>query len=66
MDKRVPVAVSTDGDLRQELAYDNHRSARKYKGEVLRKAISDVAMGRAMAFKAEEAGRMITNLAGEG
>ena len=37
------------------LAYDNHLSVVKYKGEVLRKAMSDVTVGRAMVFKVEDA-----------
>ena len=34
-----------------ELAYGNHRSAHKHRGEVLRKAATDVAMGRTIVFK---------------
>lgn len=45
-------------DLRQELAYRNHRSVHKYKGDMLRKAISDVALGRAMVLKAKKVERM--------
>lgn len=48
-----PVGVERGGDVRQELAYDNYRSV-KYEGEVLRKAMSDVAMSLAMVFRVEE------------
>ena len=33
-----------------ELAYENHRSAHKHRGEVLRKAATDVAMGLTNVF----------------
>ena len=49
----VSVGVKTGGDLQQELTYANHRSVLKYKGEVLRKAMSDVTMGQAMVFKVD-------------
>ena len=38
-----------------ELAYGNHRSALKHRGEVLRKAATDVAMGRTIALPAAQA-----------
>lgn len=41
------------GDLRQKLAYGNHKNVMKYKEKVLQNAISDVVVGRAMAFNVE-------------
>lgn len=38
-------------------AYDNHRSMRKCLGEILRGAMSDVVVGRAIVFKVEDAER---------
>lgn len=52
---RVPVRLKTGGNLRRELAEGNHRSVLKYKGKVLRKAVSEVAVSRAMVFKVEDA-----------
>ena len=54
----VPVGANTGWDLRQELAYDNHRSVQKYDGEMLRKAMADVGMGWLMVFKVEDAERI--------
>lgn len=43
--------VSRDRDLRQKMAYGNHRSMQKCEVEVHRKAMSGVVGGRAMVFK---------------
>lgn len=56
-ERGVLVKENTSGGLRQELAHGNHRSARKYEGEVLRTAMTNVALSRAMVFKAEEVER---------
>ena len=55
-EKGVPIAVKQGGDLQREVAYGNHRSVEKHEAEVFRKAMLDVALGRAMVFKVEEAG----------
>lgn len=52
------VRVRTVGERRQEMSYGNHWSVQKYKEEVLRKAMADVEMGRAMVFKAEDGERI--------
>ena len=51
----VPAEVGAGGNLGSELAYGNHRRALKHRGEVLRKAATDVAMGRTIAFPAAQA-----------
>lgn len=58
IEKGIPAGVKTGGDLRQELVCGNHRSVRKYKWEVLRKAMPDLAVGRAMVFKVKDAERI--------
>lgn len=45
--KGVSAEILTGGDWEKGLAYGNHRSAAKYRGEVLRKAATDVALGKA-------------------
>lgn len=47
---RVPSRIRTGGDLGNELANGNHRSAMNYGGEVLVKAAVNVALGRAIVF----------------
>lgn len=49
---------STGGDLRQELAYCNHQSVRKYEGEGIKKVMSVVAVGRVMVSKVDGAERI--------
>lgn len=39
------------------MAYGNYQSGESYEAEVLRKATSDVALGRAMVFKVEDMSR---------
>lgn len=50
--------VRMGGDPRDEMAYGNRLSMQTYEGEVLRKAIADVAIRRAMVFKVEEVDRI--------
>ena len=50
----VPAEVGAGGNLGSELAYENHRGALKHRGEVLRKAATDVAMGRTIVFPATQ------------
>lgn len=40
------------------MAHGNHWSVQKYKGEVPRRTMVEVAMGRAMIFKVEDAERI--------
>lgn len=54
----VPVGVSTSVDLRQDFTYGSNRNLRKYEGEVVRKAIPDMAVGQTMVFQAEEVERI--------
>ena len=51
----VPDEVGAGGNLGSELAYGNHRSALKHRGQVLRKAATDVAMGRTIVLPAAQA-----------
>ena len=41
--------------MSRELAYENHRSALKHRGEVLWKVATDVAIGRTIVFPATQA-----------
>lgn len=52
------VGLRTGGNLLQEMAYGNHRSVQKYKDEVLRTAMADVATNRAMVFEVESTMRI--------
>lgn len=49
--------------MRQELTYGNRLSVRRYKDKMLRKAMSDVAVGQVMVLKIEEAHGRITYFA---
>lgn len=49
----VPVRVRMGRDLRQEMAYGNHRRMMKYIGDVFRKPMSDMAVGLVMLFDVE-------------
>lgn len=50
----VPAEVGAGGSLENGLAYGNHTSAFVHRGEVLKKAATDVAMGRAVVFLVTE------------
>ena len=56
--KGVPAEVGAGGNLGNELAYGNHRSAFKHRGEVLKKAATDAAMGKTIVFPATQAHEM--------
>ena len=51
----IPDEAGVGGNLGSELAYGNHRSALKHRGEVLRKAATDAAMDRTIVFPATQA-----------
>lgn len=56
--KRALVGIQMGGNLRQGLAYGNHHRVRKNEGGVLRIAVSDMAVGRAMGFMVENKERI--------
>ena len=51
----VPVDVLPGGDLAKELEYGNHSSANNFGEAVWKKAVADVACGRAIVFPKEQA-----------
>lgn len=46
----VPAEIQTGGALEGEVMYGNYRSAAKYRGKILRKAVTDVALDNAILF----------------
>ena len=51
----VPVDVGPGGDLRHEIEYGNHSSAKKYEKEGRGEVIADVVRGRALVCLLEQA-----------
>lgn len=47
----VPADIQTGGNLENELAYRNYRSAVKYRGVVLAKVVTNVALGGLLWFQ---------------
>lgn len=55
----VPAEMQTEGNSKNELAHRNYRSTTKYWGEVLTKAVTNVALGRAKVFSVVQAKEIV-------
>ena len=51
----LPAEIWAEGSLKSELEYGNHTSALKHAGEVLKIAVTDVAMCRTIVFLVAQA-----------
>ena len=60
-ESRAPVDIRQEEDLCQEMTFENHHNATEREAEVLRKALRERVLGRAMVFRTKDA-RQIDNL----